>query len=305
MLADKNIIKYRTELINSKMKLTENELDMLYILSAQIDKNDTNFNLITFSIGELEKKTNKSWNDTRVKNSLKSLNTKPLEIIKGKNWEVYYWLSSIKYRDGIITVRFNEELKPFLLELKGRFEQVSLKNTLAIGSTYGKRIYIMLKEYEKIGHRKFNLEELQNILQVPKSFLVYKDFRVKVLEIAIREINKNTDLDIWYEETGKIRKKVVEITFFMRKNILDFKSFKESIQDLYPNEPLCYYKNRLIKCSNGKLAESGKALLYFADTSDFVDTDTATKIWELMFNHKRHLLCFQNENDIDIKKVSF
>jgi hypothetical protein len=79
----------------------------------------------------------------------------------------------------------------------------------------------------------------------------------------------------------------------MKKNILDFKAFRESIRDLYPNEPLCYYEDKLVQCSDGRIAQSGKSLLYFADTSAFIDMQTAQKIWEYMFEHKKDLICFK------------
>jgi len=46
---------------------------------------------------------------------------------------------------------------------------------LPIRSSYSKRIYLLLKEYEydTIGYREFQLSELQEILKVPKSFKIF------------------------------------------------------------------------------------------------------------------------------------
>lgn len=293
-MTNKNIIKYGTDLINSRFKLTENELDMLYILSAQIDKDDKDFANISFSISDLEAKTGKEWKHQRVKESLKSLNTKPIEIVERDEdgeltgaWEVIYWLSTIKHRDGIITVRFQEQLKPFLLELKGRFEQIPLKNALQIGTTYAKRIYVMLKEYEKIGHRVFDLDELRELLKTPKSYKDYSLLRSKVLDVAVAEINKHGDIKIAYEETKKRGRKVVEIKFTIRKNDNDLQSFIANMRECYVNVTLFFDSNgHPVKC-----AEDGK--LYDAETLKTYDAATAQKCWEWMHEHQKQLECFK------------
>jgi plasmid replication initiation protein len=50
-----------------------------------------------------------------------------------------------------------------------RFVMSELKTLLAMRSSYSKRIYLLLKEYSKIGKRVFKVEELQEILDVPNS----------------------------------------------------------------------------------------------------------------------------------------
>ncbi len=73
---------------------------------------------------------------------------------------------------------------------------------LPIRSSYSKRIYLLLKEYEydTIGYREFQLSELQEILKVPKSFKIFNRFKEKVLFKAKEDINKFTDLQIDFIE---------------------------------------------------------------------------------------------------------
>ncbi len=65
---------------------------------------------------------------------------------------------------------------------------------LPIRSSYSKRIYLLLKEYEydTIGYREFQLSELQEILKVPKSFKIFNRFKEKVLFKAKEDIHKFT-----------------------------------------------------------------------------------------------------------------
>ncbi len=65
-----------------------------------------------------------------------------------------------------IDVSFHPEMKPFLLSLKSKFTIYDVRNILKLPSSYSIRIYELLKQYEKIGRRKFELQELKEIIGV-------------------------------------------------------------------------------------------------------------------------------------------
>ncbi len=98
---------------------------------------------------------------------------------------------------------------------------------LPIRSSYSKRIYLLLKEYEydTIGYREFQLSELQEILKVPKSFKIFNRFKEKVLFKAKEDINKFTDLQIDFIEK-KLAKKVVSIKFIIKNSFITKSSSK-------------------------------------------------------------------------------
>ncbi len=154
--------------------------------------------------------------------------SKPIEIQKNTNkWEIINWFSYFKYDNGIITCRFDKRLKPYLLDIKKLFLISDLRMILPIRSSYSKRIYLLLKEYEydTIGYREFQLSELQEILKVPKSFKIFNRFKEKVLFKAKEDINKFTDLQIDFIEK-KLAKKVVSIKFIIKKSFITKSSSK-------------------------------------------------------------------------------
>jgi hypothetical protein len=124
-------------------------------------------------------------------------------------------------------------------------------------------------------------------LQVPKSYKNYADFKRKVLEQAKNDINKFTDIEVSYTEKKKVRK-VISVTFSIKKNWNDLKSFIAWIRELYTNQPLYEGKDgRMLKCSE-------KGLLYYADdVMEWLDEKTAQKAWEWLFEHREKLYCFQ------------
>jgi len=135
-----------------------------------------------------------------------------------------------------------------LLEIKGDFTQTFEKYILPMDSMYGKRIYELLIENKNIGYRKFKIDDLYTILQVPKSMQTYANFKEKVLLIAIKEINKHTDIFIpvdttnlrdasWIKLQCGVSRKITHLNFeFQMKNKTQ-KSSNEIQQPLLQKVP--------------------------------------------------------------------
>ena len=300
-LTERNYSRQSYLIVNAKYALTPSEINLILTLLTAIKKEDEDFKDYTFTLAEFNQKTKKSMTTKDLNNTVKSLMSKPLEIyISEKKWKIFHWFSYFECNNSLITCRFDKALKPYLIEIKDRFVISDLRMILPMRSSYSKRMYLLLKEYAKIGMRTFNVEELQETLKVPKSFKVYSEFKKKVLKKSEADINKFTDLEIKHSEK-KRGKKVIEITFTIKKNTADLKAFIGYIRELYVNEPL--YKNkegRILKCSE-------RGLLYYADNpSEWLDKKTAIKTWELLHEYREDLLCFRHEFNKEeiIKKLT-
>ena len=218
-MKNRSVVKQDYKLVNAKYKLSNSEMKFILTVLTQIDsRNDKTFQEYTIKLSELESKLQAEQNHTTLKQFAKKLMSKPLEVPINGGFEVYNWFSKIKYQNGVFTVRIDEDLKPYLLELRERFVAYNLKNILPLTSNYSIRIYQLLKEYEKIGNRTFALEELQDILKVPKSFRkLYGNFKNKVLKLAEKELREHCDIYFEYEEIKTVRK-VTHIKFLIFKN---------------------------------------------------------------------------------------
>jgi len=295
-LTERNYSRQSHLIVNSKYALTSGEINLILTLLTAIKKEDKDFKDYEFTLADFNEKTSKKLTSSDLKASIKGLMSKPLEIEESPtNWEIFHWFSYFRYRDGLITCRFDKRLKPYLLEIKERFIISDLRMILPIRSSYSKRMYLLLKEYSKIGMRTFNVEELQDILKVPKSFKVYSEFKKKVLKKANEDINKFTDLEIDFSERKRGRK-VIEVTFTIKKNFTDLKTFISFIRELYVNEILYYTQDgRPLKCSD-------KGLLYYSDTMENINKVESLKLWEYLHENKAKLTCFQG-NLFDEDKV--
>ena len=207
-------------LVNAKYKLNTSEMKFILCAMTQLDsKNDEALKEYEIKVSELEQKLQTEQNETRLKQFAKKLMSKPLEVPTEDGWIIANWFSDIEYIRGQakFKVRFSEKLKPYLLQLKKRFVSYNLKYILPLTSTYSVRIYQLLKEYEKLTKRYFEVDELMELLQVPKSYQVYADFKRKVLKVAEKELLEHTDIYFDMEEE-KDGKKVSRLIFRIYKN---------------------------------------------------------------------------------------
>lgn len=119
------------------------------------------------------------------------------------------WLSNIKiYKNtGKVTLEFDDELIPYLLQLKSRFTRYELRNTLYLKNKYSIRVYELLKQLQNIKSGKFTIEELKNLLMLEKGqYSRLYDFERFILKSSMEEINEYTDLDVSYEKNKNGRK---------------------------------------------------------------------------------------------------
>jgi plasmid replication initiation protein len=138
---------------------------------------------------------------------------------------------------GIIKIKLDELMRPYLLGLKDRFTAYNIYYTLAMRSKYALRIYEILKSYENLGEWTFDIEELKKTLCIEK-YSMYKDFRVKVIDVALKEINELTDISVTYQVEKK-GKKIDRIILKMKskKDIKDIiETYKKIEQKLSPKQ---------------------------------------------------------------------
>jgi len=288
-LTDINYNRQSHFIINAKYGLTVREINMVLTLLTAIKKEDDDFKDYRFTLSDFKDKTDITMTTNDLNQVIKGLMSKPLEIrVSSKKWEIFNWFSYFKFDNSVITCRFDKDLKPYLLDIKERFVISNLRMLLMMRSSYSKRIYLLLKGYAKIGKRTFNIEELQTILKVPKSIKRYDNFKRLVLKKAEADINKFTDIEVKLSEK-KRAKKVVEITYTIKKNHTDLKTFISVIRELYTNKILHFSKDsRPIMCNT-------KGFLYYSDDEkkSYIDQKEAQKLWEYLHENRENLYLFK------------
>lgn len=208
------------DITNAKHNLSATQLKIFYQCATLIDPvKDRNFREYTISVKDFcEKLGLNNTNRDFIVSTLKKLLRQVIEIeseLDGK-YRGYPVFSLLDYdpKEQKIQIAFNDYMISSLLELKENFTKIQqVKYIINFESKYSIRFYAFLKDYRKMSQRDFNIDFLNEILELPKSITTsYTRFYDKVLKPAITEINAKSDL--WVSEPEIIGKRGKKITDF-------------------------------------------------------------------------------------------
>lgn len=125
------------------------------------------------------------------------------------------WVSSVAYVEGagLVQIKFGDDVIPLITVLEKEFTSYKIKSVAQMTSTYAIRLYELLMQWEKIGKREVKLDEFKQMLQVEGQYPALKDFKNRVLDLAVSQVNEFSDLQIRYENV-KFGRKVTGFMFF-------------------------------------------------------------------------------------------
>lgn len=137
----------------------------------------------------------------------------------------FRWVSSRTYfkQEGRFRIAMTEEVMPYLTQLKGQFTQYQLKNIAYFNSIHSVRIYELITQYRSVGNREIVIDDLKKWLQVEENYSRWNNFKARVLEPAIAEINEKSDLLVEVEQVKRGR------SIYALRFIINQKTDKQSI----------------------------------------------------------------------------
>jgi plasmid replication initiation protein len=236
-----SLVKQNNALITAKHSLSQVQLKIVLSLLGQINRTDEDFKDYIFNIQDffscIDGDSNKNY--TFIKNSIKDILSKPLEIKTEEGHLLCNWLSSAETNanTGLIRLRFDPVLKPYLLQLKSKFTVFHLEHILVLNSIYSIRLYEMIKRFESTGFYTVSIEELRWMLEIPNTYRLnnIKD----LLNKAKEEISSKTDIQFGYK-LKKLGRSFKNIEFKIRpttKSKIEklLKPFAKNKEDRYKN----------------------------------------------------------------------
>lgn len=132
------------------------------------------------------------------------------------------WVSRCEYKSDVgVALKLNEELKPFLVNLKKHYTQYTLGEVLAMKSVYAIRIFEILQSKIMSGtvpksgtHIVISVDELRECCSCEDKYPAFGNFKNKVIDKARDEINRVSmyDLTYTYQKEGRT---VKAIDFFI------------------------------------------------------------------------------------------
>ena len=286
---NKNIIKTSHELNHFKGGYTKLELDFIYAFISTIKDEDERFKDYKLTLKELEKKLNRRLELSKIEYIFDSLSKKTFKINNKKKIVVYSFFTYLEFdkQTKELTVNFNEKLKPHLIQLN-MYAKGNLKYLLNFKSEYTKRLYMLISQWKNTQTVKYNVEELTEILEVPKSY-PYSNFKRKVLIVAEKELKKDSDVFFTFEEVKQGRK-VIEIIFYIYVAGGRDKILKEPKYDDYKKKKV-YFNGENWIILNISTCTKSKG---YVDVQ-LLDEDMNTRMENINFSSLKNMVAYMDE----------
>jgi len=198
-------------LVEASQTMTLNEKRLIYAAAALHDprKPVPHKGTVTFHADEfadvfgLDLRGKGRYDD--MKDAAKRLYNRTIRTIRasprGKGRQIITdirWVWMAEYNEGAATVTlgFSPPVLPYLTMLSAEFTRFKLRHIGNIGSHYGLRLYELCCQYRAAGQRTIPLARLREMLDLGDKYGNVKDLRRWVLDPAIAEVNKHTDLRV-------------------------------------------------------------------------------------------------------------
>lgn len=214
------VVESNDLITRARHDLSSNQLKIIDFLISKIKPDFLYFKDVETSMYELckvleIKQSGRTYN--QLTTTINDLRKKDVVIYNPDLQEVIQtgWISSATYsKNGKVRLRFDDNLKPYLLQLSKNYTQYLLVDTVKLKSKYSILIYKLMRESDKKNGKtpilKSTPEELKEILGAPISYS-FNSLKSQILLKAIEEINlKIDDMNLELIQ-GKYGRKVVQV----------------------------------------------------------------------------------------------
>lgn len=210
-----NTIRKSNELsmakLNQGLALNQMQLLAFAIFSTQ-QNGKTEFRKHEFQnkFGIKDYKTDDAYTDSQ-RLSILQFSTQDLENDKFSFTNVF---GSIKYDNGHFTFKWNEDMIPHILELKEKYVLTDLTITSNFRSGFSWILYDYLKAHYGYWHKELSKDSLMKLFAVEERKTYQNStaqLKRSVLDVAIAELNKYTELEVWYSQE-KVGNKITGFT---------------------------------------------------------------------------------------------
>ncbi len=208
-------------LIKAKYDFTVSQNRVLQKVFYEIQKNK--INVAEIPLDDMKKLIkHKDYNTVEgIKEFLKNLKENEIMQIKENgSWAVSSVVSFYSY--NTTTQTFQIEIPLGLLALIHEYTTTGFTPTnvtkyISLGATNAQRFYELLRMWT--GNKtiiEYSVDEIKEYLMLQDKYKMFKDFRVRVIETAIKELREKELLDIYKVEYIKTGRKITSIKFYVK-----------------------------------------------------------------------------------------
>ena len=228
---NKKVRKANALIQKNRFDLSLQQQKIILFLISQISPFDEDFKQYEFNIVDfckvcgIDYTSGKNYED--LKAQIKNIADKSMWLkLDDKSETLVRWIEkpTIKEKSGIIQIKLDEDLKPYLIQLRENFTQYDIIYTLCFKSKYTIRLYELIKSihYQELYEysKEYTLDEIKTLLGA-ETYKTYQHFKERVLIPSITEINNTSDKYISYTPIKK-GKSIIGITLDIKtKDIIE------------------------------------------------------------------------------------
>lgn len=208
-MANDLVVVKANSLIEASYRLSIDEVRILALTIGTMDPK-SNQQVFDFTVDDFLREFPEIIRDTayqQIQTAIKRIYERSVRTEDGDRVTEFRWVSSRTYfkKEGRFRIAMTNEVMPYLTQLKGQFTKYQLRHIAGFNSVHSIRIYELVTQYRSIGSREITIENLKKWLQVEENYPRWDNFKVRVLEPSIKEINEKSDLFIEVEQIKRGR----------------------------------------------------------------------------------------------------
>lgn len=118
------------------------------------------------------------------------------------------WVQSVIYaeNESYIKIKFTDEILPLVTMLEKHFTSYELQQVASLKSVHAIRLYELLIQYRTVGKVEIDLSDLRLKLGIADGkYPTMNNFKARVLDVGIKQINEHTDITAKYEQVKQGR----------------------------------------------------------------------------------------------------
>jgi plasmid replication initiation protein len=227
LFQEKNqIITKSNRLIEASYRLSMIEMQLVLMAIHQARDKQSGFDInnpVTIRAADFESTFNRTNSYLPLKEALDSLFERHVSVDEidedGNHWvRKTRWISEQSYCDGLgsLKIVFAQAMKPYITRLEQEFTSYRIQQIGDLSSVYAVRFYEFLAQFKNTGVRTFEIERLRDMLGLIDEYKLFGHLKVKVIDIAVEQINEHTDLKVKYE-TRKTGRRITHLDFSIKE----------------------------------------------------------------------------------------
>jgi plasmid replication initiation protein len=113
------------------------------------------------------------------------------------------WVQSVSYaiNSSYVKIKFTDDVMPLITNLERHFTSYQLEQVKDLTSIYSIRLYELLISWKQKKKVELSLAELRLKLGIePDEYKAMNNFKAKVLDLAVSQINEHTDITAKYDQ---------------------------------------------------------------------------------------------------------